>query len=57
MFYVKYTKQFKRDLNRAEARKKQIFKLEKIMKAIEEGKTLPIKMHDHFLSGGELGSS
>ena len=21
------------------------------MKAIEEGKTLPIKMHDHFLSG------
>ena len=49
MFHVEYTKRFKRDVKRAEVRQKKISKLEKIMKAIEEGRALPVKMQDHVL--------
>ncbi len=51
MLHVEYTTQFKRDLKRVKKRGKDIRIIQKVMKLIEEEKSLPQRLKNHSLSG------
>ncbi len=50
-YYVKFSKQFKKDLKKAKKQKRPIEELLKVIELLAQGKKLDIKYKDHSLKG------
>lgn len=53
---VEYTVQFKRDFKQAEKRRKDLFKLRKVMEILVHREQIPERHRDHPLKGDWVGS-
>ena len=51
MLQIRQSTQFKKDIKRSKKRRLDLEKLKKIIEKLVEGKPLPIKNKDHFLTG------